>query len=60
MDIERRTDLPLAEVVRKGFELNFSRGFRISGEFLRTYRVPPKVVVRVINYGPRRTSDREQ
>lgn len=60
MYTERRIDVPLAAVVRKGFDLNFSHGFRASGEFLRSYLVPSQVVIRVINYGPRRTSDWEQ
>ena len=59
MNVERRFDCHLAAAVKKGFEINFSQGFRVAGEFLRNYGVPPKVVGRVINYGARRTSDCE-
>lgn len=60
MHLERRTDVALAAVVKRGFDLHFVQGYRVTGEFLRMYGVPPKVVGRVINYGARRTSDGEQ
>jgi hypothetical protein len=54
MKNERRIDAGLAVIVDTGFELNFNKGFRIAGEYLRTHSVPPHVVARVINYGMRR------
>lgn len=59
LNVERRQDVALAAVVKKGFDLNFAQGYRVAGEFLRQYGVPPRVVGRVINYGARRTSDCE-
>lgn len=55
VNTDRRIDTLLAGIVDKGFELNFSHGFRDAGAFLRTHRVPAKVIVRVINYGAHRT-----
>jgi len=54
MKNERRIDAGLAVIVDTGFELNFSKGFRIAGAYLRTHSVPSRVVARVINYGMRR------
>jgi len=54
MNIDRRIDTLLAGIVDKGFAMNFSRGFRDAGAFLRVHQVSAKVIVRVINYGPRR------
>lgn len=56
MNVERRTDTLLAGVVETGFDLNFTRGFRDAGAFLRSHHVSAKVIVRIINYGPRRAA----
>lgn len=54
MNTDRRIDTLLAGIVDKGFAMNFSRGFRDAGAFLRAHQVSAQVIVRVINYGPRR------
>jgi hypothetical protein len=52
--LDRRLDAARAVIVDTGFELNFNKGFRIAGEYLRAQGVPPNVVMRVINYATRR------
>lgn len=57
MKTERRIDAALADIVHAGFELNFSKGFRFTGDYLRHHHVPANVVARVINYGRQRCQE---